>query len=201
MIKTKTNDYYTDIENETIISIIASLESDLQIKNLIWEWLQTKDTCDILMKRKFKAKRGNLKLLYIKKFLLIIGKYIRSQEDFNWENYCFIFHEISKLGNFSQTSREMISNLYQNIISFDVIKNPEVKLFIVNYRNLFLPYEFELRSKKKLNITPFIERISTNFPINSKVGQIIQIGYYAHNKFMYGNFFMPTDNKFLFSIV
>lgn len=68
MIKTKTNDYYTDIENETIFSIIASLESDLQIKNFIWQWLQTKDTCDILMKRKFKAKRGNLKLLYIKKF-------------------------------------------------------------------------------------------------------------------------------------
>jgi hypothetical protein len=201
MIKTKTNDYYTDIENETIFSIIASLESDLQIKNFIWQWLQTKDTCDILMKRKFKAKRGNLKLLYIKKFLLIIGKYIRCQEDFNWENYCFIFHEISKLGNFSQTSREMISNLYQNIISFDVITNPEVKSFIVNYRNLFLPYEFEVRSKKKLNITPFIESISTNFPINSKVGQIIQVGYHAHNKFIYGNFFMPTENKFLFRIM
>ncbi len=57
MIKIKTNDYYTEIEKETIISIIASLESDLQIKNLIWKWLQTKDICDILMKRKFKAKR------------------------------------------------------------------------------------------------------------------------------------------------
>jgi hypothetical protein len=79
-MKSKTNNPYSNFENETINSIIDSLESDFEVKKLIREWIQTNETYEILSKRKFKAKRGNLKILCIRKFLIIIGGYIRIQE-------------------------------------------------------------------------------------------------------------------------
>ncbi|GAE92734.1 hypothetical protein JCM21714_1748 [Gracilibacillus boraciitolerans JCM 21714] len=202
MIKQVLNDFYTDTEIETITSIIHSLESDIQIKTLISEWLHTDDTHNILMKRKFKSKRGNLKLLCIRKFVSLIGRYIHVQEDFTWENYCQIYHQIPNLGgDFSQTAREMVSGLFLYTVSSETLTNPEVKFFILKYSNLLLPYDFELRSKKKLNITSFIESISTNFPLDSSVEEIIQVRYHAHNNYLYANYFFSTENQLLFSLV
>jgi integrase len=95
----------------------------------------------------------------------------------------------------------MISNLYQYTISTDLITNTKVKSFIFNYKRLFLPYEFEVRSKKRLNMTPYLEDISSNFPVESNVNQMIPVEYYSHDKIILGNFFMPAENKFLFNIV
>ncbi|WP_083632465.1 hypothetical protein [Domibacillus antri] len=195
------SDFYDERQVHLIVEHLHSNDSDDLIKSFICEWLQTKEMQKILLERPSLSK-GNIKTI-IKTFITIVGKHILNQEGFTWENYCKIQHEILSVNyRFRLLMRQMIRNFYLYTLSSELIINEKVKKIIEQYSYLLLSDEFTRRNKY-VRDNPFIlNNITTYFPLDSTVEQVIQAEYILTNgEKAPVNFFIHTKNKFIFNIM
>ncbi|MGF9992368.1 hypothetical protein ABEY04_26715 [Bacillus mycoides] len=203
-----TNNFYNEEEIKSITENIEKYQFGNILKILLVEWLQTSGMQNILLERPFIMhpvnKKENVKVVIIKCYIEILGKFILKQEDFTWENYCKIMHEIplGKRNGFHSPFRQMTRGLYLHALASDTITNSQVKSFIARNSNLLLTREFK-RIEGKQNYTPYINNcIRTNFPINSSADQIIQVEYFHNDGSVnFVNFFLPTCSQFLLNTI
>ncbi|PGZ06318.1 hypothetical protein COE30_21630 [Bacillus cereus] len=203
-----TNDFYDEEEIKSITENIEKYQFGNILKILLGEWLQTSGMQNILLERPFIMypvnKKENVKVVIIKCYIEILGKFILKQEDFTWENYCKIMHEIplGKRKGFHSPFRQLTRGLYLHALASDTITNSQVKSFIARNNSLLLTREFK-RVEGKQNYTPYINNcIRTNFPINSSAEQIIQVEYFHNDGSVnFVNFFLPTCSQFLLNTI
>ncbi|WP_410986373.1 site-specific integrase [Bacillus cereus] len=199
-----TNNFYDEKEIKTITKYIEKFQFENIIKTLLWEWLQTNGMQNILLERPFimypSNKIDNAKVGVIRHFMKILGDFILKQEDFTWEHYCRIMHEIplEKRKGFRSPLRHMTRSFYLHALASDTITNSQVKSFISRNSKLLLAEEFK-RIRDNQNYTPYINNcIRTNFPIDSSIEQIIQVEYARNDGSLYpANFYFPTCSQFL----
>lgn len=198
MIRTK--NFYGENEFKVIREHIEKYQFEKILKILLWDWLQTSGMQNILLERSSTMK-STIKIMIIKCFIALLGKFILKQENFTWENYCRIMHEIplqkSNQILFQLPLREMTRSLYLHVLYTDIITDSQVKSFISKYSNLLLTEEYKSFEGKQNNyVNNFIR---TNFPINSRSVQIIQIEAHGIKDEFLANFYLPTRSKFLLS--
>ena len=87
------SDFYSKKEFALITNTLNIIDSDKLVKCFTYNWLQTKEMQNILSDRPTLLER-HYKTGIINRFIVFVGKFILIQEDFTWENYCKIQHEI-----------------------------------------------------------------------------------------------------------
>lgn len=172
------SDFYSKKEFALITNKLNIIDSEKLIKRFTYNWLQTKEMQNILSDRPTFLER-NYKTGIINRFIVFVGKFILIQEDFTWENYCKIQHEIPlvSIKNYRLPLREMTRNLYLYTLSSELISNEKVKKFIKQYSYLLLSNEFNHRNIKAINNPFTLNNIITYFPLNSTMEQVIQAEY------------------------
>ncbi|MFD1707528.1 hypothetical protein ACFSCZ_12420 [Siminovitchia sediminis] len=202
------SDFYDEKDIISITKELDSIEFDKLIKSYICEWLQTKKMQNIILERPSllvrNKKKGNVKAQFINRFIRTIGKFIRRQDHFTWENYCKIIREFLKLTlGYRSPLRLMTRNFYLHVLSSKIITDTEVKNFIKQYGYLLLHTEYATKNAGSRKTTLFIEQnITTYFPLDSMVEQIIQMECDTGlGKIYHANFFIRTQNEFLYKII
>lgn len=201
------SDFYYASEVKLIIKTLDLIGTDDLIKVFISEWLQTTEMQNILLKRPYlmkNSKGAHIKNRIINLFIKFVGKFIGKQEDFTWENYCKIQHEISAVHSNSHRPplREMTRSFYLHTLSSEIVTNEKVKNYIEQYSYLLLSDEFRQRNIEERNNYFFLKNIMTYFPLDSTVEQVIQAEYVStKDEKVKANFFIQTKSKFLFNIM
>jgi len=202
-----TNDFYDEKEIRTINEFIVSCQFKKSVEILLWEWLQSNDMKNILLKRPFimyPKNEENIKLAIIRHFIIILKKFILKQEEFSWKSYCGIMHEISieKRVGFLSPLRQMVQSFFLQASNSTVVNNLRLKSLISKYSNIYITEEFKKIGNKQ-DYNSYINCcIRTNFPIGSIEEQIIQIEYFHNNgEKHFANFYLPSLNAFLLEIM
>ncbi|PEC46365.1 hypothetical protein [Bacillus sp. AFS096315] len=197
-----TINFYNEKEIKIITEKIEKCVSDNIIKSYLWEWLQTSGMQNIILVRPFimnptKKMKENIKITVIKRFIEIIEKYVLNQEDFTWEIYCLIMHEIplnNRKGLYA-VLRLLTRSFYLNALPSKIITNIQVNSFISMHNKLLLAEEFKSKQGPS-------RQFRTNFPIDSSTEQIIQVEYILNNgSVCFANFYFPTRSLFLLKIM
>lgn len=200
---TSINNIYNEKEIKIIYEHIEKYEFENIINDFLCEWLKTSEIQIILLEKN--CINGYLKVRIVKRFVDILGKYILKQEDFTWENYCKIIHEIPLKKNsevMHVSLRLMLRSIYIHTLDSATITDLKVKSFISLNINLFLAEEFRRFKTSQYSITYKNANICTNFPLNSTSEQIIQVEYFHNDgSSHFANFYFPTSSQFLLNVM
>ncbi|MBE4910195.1 hypothetical protein IMZ08_19335 [Bacillus luteolus] len=159
----------------------------IPIGNLIYKW----------------SKDKGIEEGYFNRFFDVLTTFIKKETDVNWDNYCKIRGEISRLPlHYSKLwiLSTATTSFYQYVAN--VTSNEEIISFFEDYSHLLIHTEVK---KKKINrkTNDFIEHIiRTNFPQGSKPNEIVQIAYLnRNNNERIMHLYVKNDNRHIFSIM
>lgn len=175
---------------------------DNQLRLILNKFINSKEIVEFMSSQS--TIRRNC-FLVIHNFLNLLINQIQKCEQINWQSYCKLIHSVKQIkSNIRNASHNC--NLIRKIISMFylyVINELECLSNLKQYLHLYISYEMQDYDRDNMNLDDnCLQNIRTNFPINNKENEIIQLEVEtSENNYQIINLNINSDNDYLHNLI